>query len=183
MLDIKFIRDNADLIKKNAKDRLSTVDIDKLIELDKKKRELELKIDTLRAKRNTASKTKPTPEEIVKMKEVGNEIQKLEKELAPTEEKFHEILMQVPNLTHPDVKISQNEDDNVVLEKGEPTKFDFEPLDHVQLAEKLDLIDFERGTKVTGAKFYYFKNEVALLELALTHYAFDVAIKHGFTPL
>lgn len=183
MLDIKFIRENAELVKKNSKNRLSQVDVDELLGLDKNKREIETKIDTLRAKRNIASKTKPTPEQIIEMKKVGDEIQKLEKELRPLEEKFHEILLQVPNLIHPDVKISQDEDDNVVMEqKHKPTKFDFEPLDHVELAEKHDLIDFERGAKVAGAKFYYYKNEVALLELALTHYAFDIALKHGFTP-
>lgn len=182
-MDIKFIRENAELVKKNTKNRLSNVDIDELLELDKKRRELEAKIDTLRAKRNVASKTKPTQEQIEEMKKVGDEIQKLEKESGPINEKFQELLLQVPNLTHPDVKVSENEDDNVVLEqRSEPTKFDFTPLDHVQLAEKLDLIDFERGAKVSGAKFYYFKNEVALLELALTHYAFDIAVKHGFTP-
>jgi seryl-tRNA synthetase len=183
MLDIKFIRENAELIKKNVKNRLSNVDIDELLELDKKRRDLEVEVETLRAKRNTASKSKPTPEQIEEMKKVGDEIQKIEKELGPIDQKFFELLMQVPNLTHPDVKVSENEDDNVVLEqKSEPTKFDFTPLDHVQLAEKLNLIDFERGAKVSGAKFYYFKNEVALLELALTQYAFEVAVKHGFTP-
>jgi len=184
MLDIKFIRENAELVKTNAKNRLSNVDIDKLLELDRKKKELESKIDTLRAKRNTASKTKPTPEQIAEMKKVGDDIQKLEKELSPIDEKFQELLLQVPNLTHPEVKVSEDEDDNAILEeKFKPTKFDFTPLDHVKLAEKLDLIDFERGTKVSGAKFFYFKNEVALLELALTHYAIDVAMKHGFTPI
>jgi len=183
MLDIKFIRENAELAKKNAKNRLSNVDIDELLELDKKRRDLEVEVETLRAKRNTASKSKPTLEQIEEMKKVGDEIQKIEKELGPIDQKFFELLMQVPNLTHPDVKVSENEDDNVVLEqKSEPTKFDFTPLDHVQLAEKLNLIDFERGAKVSGAKFYYFKNEVALLELALTQYAFEVAVKHGFTP-
>ena len=183
MLDIKFIRENAELAKKNAKNRLSNIDIDELLELDKKRRDLEVEVETLRAKRNTASKSKPTLEQIEEMKKVGDEIQKIEKELGPIDQKFFELLMQVPNLTHPDVKVSENEDDNVVLEqKSEPTKFDFTPLDHVQLAEKLNLIDFERGAKVSGAKFYYFKNEVALLELALTQYAFEVAVKHGFTP-
>lgn len=183
MLDIKFIRENKDLIKKNTKDRLSSVDIDELLEADEKRRKIESKLDELRAERNKTSKTKPTLEEIEKMKGVGEEIKKLEQEIEPTNIKFKDLLIQVPNLTHPDVKVSGEEDDNVVLEqKMEPTKFDFAPLDHVQLAEKLDLIDFERGTKVSGAKFYYFKNEVALLELALIQYAFEITMKHGFTP-
>ncbi len=183
-MDIKFIRDNAELVKKNTRDRLSKADIDDLLKLDKACRDLEMKIGELRAKRNTGSKTKPTPAEIAQMKKIGDEIQSLEKESSSTNEKFQSLLLQVPNLTHPDVSISEKEEENVILEeKYKPTKFDFTPLDHVQLAEKLDLIDFERGAKVSGAKFYYLKNEAALLELALTKYAFDVAVKHGFTPI
>ncbi|MFA4996031.1 MAG: serine--tRNA ligase [Patescibacteria group bacterium] len=184
MLDIKFIRENVELVKTNAKNRLSTVSIDELLELDRKKRELETTIDTLRAERNANSKNKPDSKIISKMKELGLKISDFEKELGPINEKFQDLLLQVPNLTHPEVKVSEDENDNVILEeKFKPTKFDFIPLDHVQLAEKLDLIDFERGIKVSGAKFFYFKNEVALLELALTHYAIDVAMKHGFTPI
>lgn len=184
MLDIKFIRENADLVKKNTKDRLSSVNIDDLLKLDKERRDLEMKIGELRAKRNTGSKTKPTPAEIAQMKLVGDEIKSLEVKSSSVNEKFQSLLLQVPNLTHPDVKVSGNEEENVILEeKYKPTKFDFTPLDHVQLAEKLDLIDFERGAKVSGAKFYYLKNEAALLELALTRYAFDIAVKHGFTPI
>lgn len=184
MLDIKFIRENVELVKKNSKDRLSPVNIDELLGLDKKRRDMEAKIGDLRAKRNTGSKSKPTPEEIAEMKKVGDEIQKTEKELGPINKKYQELLLAVPNLTHPDVKVSQTEDEIVVLEeKDKPTEFDFTLLDHVQLAEKLDLIEFERGAKVAGAKFYYLKNEAALLELALINYALDVAVKHGFTPI
>jgi seryl-tRNA synthetase len=184
MLDIRFIRENVDLVKKNSADRLSKVTIDKLLELDKKRRELEEEISNLRAKRNASSKTKPTEAEIQEMKTVGDKIQTLEKELEPIDKDFRELLLEVPNLTHKDVKVSQDEDDNPILEQNmEPTKFDFTPLDHVDLAEKLDLIDFDRGSKVTGAKFYYFKREVALLELALTQYAFKIATSHGFIPI
>jgi len=184
MLDIKFIRENAELVKKNAKNRLSSVNIDELLKLDKERRDMEAKIGELRAKRNVGSKTKPTPEQILEMKMVGDEIHSLEKESVSINEKFQTLLLQVPNLTHPDVKVSQNEEENVILEqKHEPTKFDFTPLDHVQLAEKLDLIDFERGAKVSGAKFYYLKKEAALLELALTRYAVDIAAKYGFIPI
>lgn len=183
MLDIKFIRENVELVKKNSVDRKAVVDIDKLLELDKQRRETETKIEELRAKRNVSSKTKPSEAEIAEMKKVGNEIQKLEKELTPIVEKYQEFLLAVPNLTHPDVKISQNEEENTVLLEGTPTKFDFEPKDHVELAEKLDLIDFERGTKVAGAKFYYLKNEVALLQLALTQYTFEIAVKRGYIPI
>lgn len=183
MLDIKFIRENVDLVKENTKNRLVKVDIDRLLELDQQRREIETKIDELRSERNVASKTKPTPEIIEKMKKVGEEIKQLEEKQEPINEEFRELILAVPNLTHKEVKISDNEDDNPVLDTYlEPTKFDFGPLDHVQLAEKHDLIDFDRATKVSGAKFYYFKNELAIMEFALIQYALDVAIKHGFIP-
>ncbi|MFA4871553.1 MAG: serine--tRNA ligase [Patescibacteria group bacterium] len=183
MLDIKFIRENAELVKENCKNRLAKVDIDKLLEVDTKRREMELKISEWRAKRNEVSKIKPSPEQIAEMKQVGEEIKKLEADIVPIEEKFRNLWLQVPNITHPDVIVSQNEEDNPVLDTyKEPTKFDFEPLDHVQLAEKLDLIDFDRATKVSGAKFYYLKNELVLLEFALIQYALNTVTKHGFIP-
>ncbi len=183
MLDIKFIRENPDLVKKNTANRLVKIDIDRLLDLDKQRREMETKIGELRAKRNKGSKTKPTAEEIEEMKSVGAEIKKLEEGMGPVEEELRALLLAVPNITHGDVRVSDDENDNPVLDTfREPTKFDFEPLDHVQLAEKLDLIDFERATKVSGAKFYYLKNELAIMEFALIRYALDIALKHGFTP-
>lgn len=183
MLDIKIIRDNPDLIKQNCKNRLADVDIDKLLKLDSERREVLVKIDDLRSKRNSASKTKPTSEIIAQMKEVGEEIKKLEESIEPIEVEFKDLLLRVPNLTHKDVVVSANEEDNPILEVvKEPKKFNFEPLDHVQLGEKLDLIDFDRATKVSGAKFYYLKNELAILEFALIQYALNTAMKHRFIP-
>lgn len=183
MLDLKIIRENPDKIKENCKNRLVEVDIDKLLQLDDKRRELIAKIDTLRAERNTASKTKPTPEIIERMRNVGEEIKSLEAQIEPLEKELKELLIKVPNLTHPDVVVSKNEEDNPILEViKEPIKFDFTPLDHVQLGEKLDLIDFDRATKVSGSKFYYLKNELAILEFALIQYALDIVTKHGFIP-
>jgi len=182
MLDIKFIRENKELIKTNSKNRLADVDIDKLLTLDEKRRGLRSQAEELQAKRNAASKTKPTPEIIAEMKKIGDDIKALETELEPIEVEFKELLYKVPNLTHKDVKVSENEDDNPVVDTYlEPTKFDFEALDHEQLSEKLDLIDFDRATKVSGAKFYYLKNELAFLENVLVRYAFDITSKHGFT--
>lgn len=184
MLDIKFIRENAELVKQNTKNRLSAVDIDKLLDLDKKRRLAEARLEELRAKRNVVSKTKPTPELIEEMKKIGEEIDSLEKAGLPLETEFREMWLAVPNMTHPDVVVSEYEDANPVLDIfGEPTKFDFKALDHVALAEKHDLIDFDRATKVSGAKFYYLKNELTLMEFALIQYALEIAIKHGFTPL
>lgn len=183
MLDIKFIRENTDLIKQNVINRGVKVDVLEFLRLDEERRELETSIDALRAERNLASKTKPTPEIIEQMKKIGERIKNGEAKLAALIPEYQELLHQIPNLTHPEVKVSGDENDNPVLETcGRPTKFKFTPLDHVQLAEKLDLIDFERGAKVSGAKFYYLKNEAALLELALIQYALDICLKHGYTP-
>ncbi len=183
MLDIKFIRENADLIKENSKNRLSKADIDSFLELDEEIREKVLKLDDLRAQRNLTSKTKPTAEEIEKMKRVGEEIKTIEEALIPLRQKHREIWLAIPNLTHPEVAVSLDEDDNPVLDTFlEPTNFDFPPRDHVELAEINDLIDFERATKVSGAKFYYLKNELALMEFALIQYALEIAVKKGFTP-
>ena len=183
MLDIKFIRENADLIKENSKNRLSKADIDSFLELDEEIREKVLKLDDLRAQRNLTSKTKPTAEEIEKMKRGGEEIKIIEEALIPLRQKHREIWLAIPNLTHPEVAVSLDEDDNPVLDTFlEPTNFDFPPRDHVELAEINDLIDFERATKVSGAKFYYLKNGLALMEFALIQYALEIAVKKGFTP-
>lgn len=183
MLDIKYIRENPELVKQNCKNRLSKADVDALLATDKELREVKTRLEELRAKRNAGSKVKPTPEMIVEIKQLGEEIKKLEADLEPLEVEYRKIWMAVPNVTHPDVVISEDEDENPVLSiHGEPTKFDFEPMDHVQLAEKNDLIDFDRATKVSGAKFYYLKNGVALLEFALIQYALTVAMRHGFIP-
>ncbi|MDX9913667.1 MAG: serine--tRNA ligase [Candidatus Moranbacteria bacterium] len=183
MLDIKFIRENAKIVKENSKNRLSSVDIDYFLKLDQEIREVEIELNNLRSQRNTTSKTKPTPEQIEEMKKVGEEIKTIEEKLIPLKEKHREIWLAIPNLTHPEVAVSLNEDDNPVLDTFlEPTKFNFEPKDHVELAELNDLIEFERATKVSGAKFYYLKNELALMEFALIQYALEIAMRKGFTP-
>jgi seryl-tRNA synthetase len=184
MLDIKIIRENPELIKTNSKNRLANVDIDILLILDTEVRALITGIETARSRRNQVSKTKPTPEIIAEMKLLGDSLKKMELELVEKETRLKEILATVPNLTHPDVRVSDNEDDNPVLETcGKATKFNFVPKDHVELAAALDLIDFDRATKVSGAKFYYLKNELALMEYALIQYALGILIKRGFTPI
>ncbi|HRH32590.1 MAG TPA: serine--tRNA ligase [bacterium] len=182
MLDIKFIRENKESVVKNSAARLSKANISELLLADEKHRHLIGQIEELRAKRNQGSKNKPTPTEIAAMKSIGDLITNLETEERNVAAKVHSLLIEVPNVTHPEVKQSDNEDDNPILETvGLIPTFNFVPKDHVELAEALDLIDFERGTKVAGAKFYYLKNELALLSLALNRYALDIVIKHGFT--
>ena len=184
MLDIKFIRENKELVAENAAHRLAKVDIDRLLEVDEMRRTIQGEIQDLRSTRNKSSKSKPSPEEIANMRKVGDAIAKLEAKEAEISAEFKELLMAVPNLTHPDVVVSDDENENPVLETiGKIPHFNFEPKDHLQLAETLDLIDLERGAKVAGAKFYYLKNELALLSLALNCYALDLAVKRGFIPM
>jgi len=183
MLDIKFIRENSDLVKQNCKNRKAICDVDMLLESDSKRREILTKAESLQAMVNEKSKTKPTEKEIKQVKEWNEEIKKLGKELEEVDPKLKELWMKVPNMTHPDVKVSEDEDDNPVLEQyKEPTQFSFKAKDHVALAEELDLIDFDQATKVSGAKFYYLKNELALMEFALIQYALDITTRHGFIP-
>jgi seryl-tRNA synthetase len=182
MLDLKIIRENPKLVAFNCQNRLAIVDIDNFLRLDTEIRNLKLKIETLRAERNSFSKTKPSPEIIARLKTFGESLKKDEDKLIDLETAFKKIHQSIPNLSHPEVKISNDENDNPVLEYyKKATKFNFSPLDHVELAAKLDLIDFDRATKVSGAKFYYLKNELALLEFALIQYALGILLKHGFT--
>jgi len=180
MLDIKYIRENTDTVKENNKNRKVDVDVDRLLELDTMRRERIVQIENLRALRNQKSKTKPTDEEILKMKEVGREIDLAEKELGDVEVEYKNLLQKIPNLTHPDAPIGGEEDFIVLSEEGKIPKFDFKPKNHEQLMVDLDLIDFERGAKVTGTKFYFIKNQAVRLNNALIEYGLDIAEKHGF---
>ncbi|NCN25268.1 serine--tRNA ligase [Candidatus Falkowbacteria bacterium CG10_big_fil_rev_8_21_14_0_10_37_14] len=181
MLDIKYLREHVKEIKTNCANRLAKVDIDLIIKLDSDYRASLATTQALREERNAQSKTKPTPEIIERMKTIGNQIQAQENAATVVQEKLFELLLAVPNLTHNEVKISTNEDDNVILEQvGEPTAFDFTPLDHLALAEKHDWLELDRATKVTGAKFYYLKGDLARLELALINYTIDIITKHGY---
>ncbi|MCF7795982.1 serine--tRNA ligase [Patescibacteria group bacterium] len=182
MLSLKFIRENVDLIKENNKNRLVDVDVDRLLELDSERLSNLKEVENLRSIRNSKSKTKPTPEIIKKMKEAGEKIKVYEEKIRNLDVEIRKLLLNIPNLTHKDVVISDDEDDNPVLEEAEIPKFDFIPKDHVELSETLDLIDFERGAKVAGSKFYYFKKDLAILELALSQYAMEIMLKKGFIP-
>jgi len=170
-------------VKQNCINRLSKVDVDLLLSKYEERLSVLKKLESLQAERNKNSKTKPTPEIIEEIKKINIEIEELQPKLNVLESEVKELLLQVPNMTHKDVLVSLDEDENPVLEiVGEPTKFDFISKDHVELAESLDLIDFDRGTKVAGAKFYYLKNELALMEFALTQYALEICVNKGFIP-
>lgn len=181
MLDIKFIRENKDLVEQNAKNRGVQVDVVALLELDEKRRKLIASADELRSQRKQGSKGKPSDEDIKKMRDLGDQISKAEIELAEVETAYTEHLQKIPNLTHPETPIGGEDNFKIVYTNWEPKKFDFNPKDHEQLMLDLDLIDFERGSKVATSKFYFVKNDLVRLNQALINYGIDVVSKHGFT--
>ncbi len=180
MLDIKFIRQNIGEVKKSISDRGMNVDLDELLGLDERRRTLIGKIEESRAVRNKKSEGKPSPEEIQKMRTLGDEISKSEKELKELETYYLDLLKKVPNMIHPDAPKGGEEDFKTVEEHGEVTKFNFDSKDHESLLLNLDLIDFERGAKVSGAKFYFAKNNLVRLNQALINYGIDTVTKHGY---
>lgn len=181
MLDINYIREHTDEAKKNCASRGVKIDVDQLLELDKARREHLQEVERLRAELKRGSKTKPTDEEMLRLKQVGDDIQKNEKLHATAEGEYTALLLQVPNLTHPDSPIGGEDDFTVLAISGEPPKFDFTSKDHEQLLLNLGLIDFERGAKVAGTKFYFSKGALVRLNQALIAYGIDVVTKHGYT--
>lgn len=180
MLDIKFIREHADVIKENSKKRNVRVDIDALLGLDEQRREVLKNLEAKRAKRNTVSKGKPSEKEIGEMRTLGEEIKKHESDLMDIENQIKDLQLMVPNLSHPDSPVGGETDYSVVHTNKEPIVFDFMSKNHEELLTQLDLIDFERGAKVAGSKFYFSKGALVKLNQALINYAIDILEKHDF---
>lgn len=184
MLDINYIRENPDKIKANNKIRKCKVDVDAILKLDTERRDLVSQIDIKRAELNQKSKSKPGADEIAKLKALGEDIKAIEAKLKPVEDELHGLLIQLPNLTHESVPEGKDETGNVVVRTwGKKPKFDFEPKEHWELGEALDLIDTERGAKVSGARFWYLKGDLVMLEFALIQYAAQFMSARGFTPM
>ena len=188
MLDYKFIKDNLAAVKQNIINRNMTADADKVVELYDKRTELVTKLQGLQQKRNenaNAMKQKLDPEKSQELisagKAIKEEISKIESESKNVESELEEAARKIPNMVHPQAPIGKLDTENLEVKKvGTPRKFDFEPKDHVELGESLDIIDFDRGTKVSGPKFYYLKNEAVFLEQALIMYALNTLRKHNF---
>ncbi|MEW4528032.1 serine--tRNA ligase [Maioricimonas sp. JC845] len=187
MLDLQFILENRQAVEQNCHDRRITVDLDRLTELSELRRELIKSSDDLRRQQKEISGQIPkAPAEekqglIAKGKELREQIAAQEANLREIETQLRDVQSGIPNMTHPDAPRGDEADSNVVRTWGEKPQFDFEPLDHVELARRLDLIDFEAGARVTGSGFYYLKNEAVLLELALIQYAVQKLRQEGFT--
>lgn len=182
MLDIRFIRENPEKVQQSAKDKGYDVSIAKLLKLDDERRELQGQVDELRKKRNdNAAKMKggkPEPAVIDEGKQIKVELAKRESYLTNAEKEFTDFMWQVPNVTFEDVPIG-GEEDSVEIKKWGEQKTG--AVDHLEFAQKRDWVDFERGAKVAGAKFYYLKNELAQLENAITQFALDKLLQKDFT--
>ncbi len=181
MLDIKFIKENLELVEKNNKSRNVKIDLSKFLKLDEQRKALQVETEALRNERKKISKTKPTDAEIIEMRQLGDKLQQLEERLRPLAEQIAELLYQIPNLNHETTPVGKNEAENAITETvGERPKFSFEPKQHFEVAAAKELIDCEAGAKVAGSRFYYLKGKLALLERAIIEYGLQKAVKRGF---
>ena len=190
MLDINFIREHVEEVKENCKNRNVKCNVNHLLELDKTRLNQLQYIEELQAERNKLSELLPkaTGEEKATLLEQGKlakeKLAKAEPEFEKIKNEFQEILLTVPNISHPDSPIGKTDEDNKEIARyGEISKMDFAPKNHEEIMLNLDLGDFERAAKVAGSKFYYLKNEGALLELALINFAMEKLMAKGFVPV
>jgi len=198
MLDIKFIRQNPDKVKEGCQKKQVKVDINLLLEVDKKRRELLQALEDMRAQKNKASKkiseTKGGKEKqkiILQMRELDKNSDRLTENSKKLDEEFKKLMLQIPNLPFDDVPVGRDERDNVVLrEVGEKLKFDlpagrqgFQPKDYLEIAENLDLIDVKRAAKTSGTRFGFLKREAALMEFAIINFVFENLLGEDFIPI
>ncbi len=190
MLDLKFIRENAEAVAENCRNRGVEADIGKVVELSDRRSALIQEVNDLKQRQNQLAKSvKQASDEderqrlIEESKALKQEVPSKESELHEVEESLRDEQLKIPNMTHPDSPIGKDDTENVEIRRsGEPTAFDFEARDHVELGEALGLIDFDAGAKVAGSKFYFLRGEAVLLEFALIRYALDILMRHGYEP-
>jgi seryl-tRNA synthetase len=180
MLDIKFIRENPDIVKEGIKKKgVNPALIEQILDLDEENRKYIKSTETLQAEQKKIGKNN-----IEEAKRIKAEKIKIAEPLEETKKKLNELLLQVPNLPFEDVPVGKDDSGNVVIETvGEKTKFDFKSKDYMELGESLNLIDTQRAAKIAGSRFGFIKNEAALLEFALVRLAFDKLVKKGFIPV
>ncbi len=179
MLDIKYIRENQKEVEEGALKKGVTLDLAVILDLDTKYRELNTSVQNLQAQRNAAAKER----NIEEGKRIKIEMEGLEAELKELKQKLDTLLLKVPNLPLSDVPVGGEDDFEIIKTVGDPKKLDFKPRDHLELGELLDIIDVERATKVSGARFTYLKNEAVFLELALVQFALETLRGKNFSPI
>jgi seryl-tRNA synthetase len=190
MLDYRFIVDNLPAVKANIANRCMQADAEAAARLFGKRTELTTRLQALQQKRNANAaamkgklETDARTALIGEGKKLKDDIAAVEAELARTEKELETEARRIPNMAHPEAPVGKEDKDNLEVKRvGEPPRFSFEPADHVKLGQDLDIIDFDAGTKVSGTKFYYLKNEGVFLELGLVRYGLDILSKKGFTP-
>jgi len=186
MLDLNFIRENSEVVKNACKNKNANVDVDRVLELDKKKRELMTEMETLKAEQNKISRGGSENKEIfVQAKEIKGKIKEMEPKMAEIEKELKDLLLQLPNIPFDEVPVGKDDSGNVVARQvGHKPMFLFtKPKDYMQLGEDLDLIDTERAGKVAGSRFGYLKRELPLLEFALINLVMDTVKKENFIPV
>src|SRR3989344_1217465 len=187
MLDIQFIRDNAELVAEKAKQKGYKVDIKKLLELDGKRRELITKVDELRQKRNEASAgtkaQKPTDQQIAAGKDLKEKIVSADAKIQRIDEEYLPLLKDVPNVFPDDTPLGGEDKNREEKKWGDTIAKKFEVVDHLTWGEQRGLIDFERGAKVAGNKFYFLKGPLVQLELAIFQYALRLVEERNFVPM
>ena len=190
MLDIKLIRDNPEIVREAMEKRGEKAPLDQIMSLDEQRRQLLHETETLRAHRNEVSKQigqmADKPQKlIIEMRQLGEKVTSLEAEICRVESELNDFLLRLPNIPAADVPVGKDAQDNIVVRSwGKPTEFSFTPLPHWELGEKLDIIDFQRGAKLSGSRFYVLKGFGALLQRALITFMLDLHIKeHGYTEI
>ncbi|MEZ6139107.1 MAG: serine--tRNA ligase [Zavarzinella sp.] len=192
MLDVNFIRENLQAVLENCRNRqVTNAEVHQVLALDDRRKASINETQHVQQRANEISKLIPATKDaatkqelIAEGKALREKVAKLEADLKQIQVELNTALTTIPNMTHPDAPVGATPEHNKVLRTvGQIPKFDFPHQDHVALAEKLDLVDFEAGTSVTGAKFYFLKNEAVLLELALIQFAMQKLVKRGFTPI
>lgn len=190
MLDIKFIRENPELIKKSAQKKHIDFDVQKLLEIDNKRLELLKTVEEMRARQNAANdniarlQDEKEKNKIIKtMKKLKEELSNKEDELKKTEKEWKELMLGVPNISDPTVPDGSTDAENVEIRRwGEIPNFDFKIKNHTELVEDLDLVDFKGGAKVSGFRGYFLKNEAAILSLAIVQFTIEELVKKSFVP-
>ena len=190
MLDIKFIKENASFVKKAVKNRNMRVNINEILGIDDERRLLLGNVEALKQKRNTASTEisrlknngKDTGTLIAEMRSISQKIKKLDEKLGDIDKKLHQKLLLVPNIPHKTTPIGNTEKDNIEIKKrGRIPKFKFTPKPHWEIAKRLDILDFERASKIAGSHFCLYKGLGAMLERALINFMLDIHTKkHGY---
>ena len=183
MLDIKKIREELPTVKAALLKRMRPEDLnlEELVALDDQRRELTTAFEEMQARRNRLSKTKPTPEIIAELRSFGDEIKEKKEELEKVEAELQEKLAALPNIPADDVVAGGKENNEAIYTFGKKPKFNFEPKDHVELATALDIIDYKRAAKMSGANFWVYRGAGAQLEWALLNYFVDFHTKNNYT--